>query len=404
MTAIRTTTRRTSAVSVDTHLRQVLSLARPTSTVQMTIRLAAGVVLADDITAPCDLPPFDNSAMDGYAVRAEDIDASGALLEVIADIAAGCGAPATITPGTAARIMTGAPVPRCATAVVPVEYTKSVGDSVFVCRPIRAGEHIRRAGEELTTGDVVVRCGEILTPARIAALASLGLDQVTVHRRPRVAVLSTGSELVRAGRPRPAGAVYDASATMLEALLNEDGATVTVLDHVPDDEDQLLTRVRSAAAEHDMLITTGGISAGAYEVVKQGLAPFDSMSFGRVAMSPGSPQGVGVVDGALVLALPGNPSATLVSYLVFGRPLVGRLLGQRAADPRWLPAPLGAACAAHPEVTRFVPAVRDGLHVVPLEAGAAHRLSRLGAAECLLRLDAGRTDLTVGALVPTIEL
>lgn len=401
MTATRTP--RSTAVSVDAHLRRVLSLAWPTSSVPMRLREAAGLALADDITAPFDLPPFDNSAMDGYAVRAEDIG-SGARLEVIADIPAGCRTAPTITPGTAARIMTGALVPPSTAAVVPVEDTESDGHVVVINRSVRLGQHIRRAGEEMSRGAVVVRRGEILTAARTAALASFGLDRVVMHRRPRVAVLTTGSELVQAGATRPAGAIYDASAIMLGTLLSEDGASVTVLDPVPDDEGQLLARIRSAVSGHDLLITTGGISAGAYEVVKLALSPFASMSFGRVAMSPGGPQGVGVVDGTVVLALPGNPAATLVSYLVFGRPLVRHLLGQRAGDRRWHPTPLGAACCGHPEVTRFVPAVRDGRHVVPLETEAAHRLTRLGAADCLLRLDAGRPYRAVGAFVPAAPL
>lgn len=395
---------RAKAVSVDDQLRDVLSLAPAAPIVRTSLRRAAGLRLADDVTALFDLPAFDNSAMDGYAVRVEDVHRSGAVLRVVGDIPAGSPGGLTIAPGTAARIMTGAPIPPGANAVVAVECTQATGDAVCVGRAPQFGDHIRRAGEELSCGDLLGRRGDFLTPALIGVLASFGVAEVPVHRRPRVAVLTTGSELVRAGEPSPAGTVYDASATMLEALLNQDGASVTVLDHVPDDERRLLASVRSAAEEHDLVMTTGGISAGAYEVVKQALVHCESMSFRRVAMSPGSPQGVGSIDGTPVLALPGNPSASLISYLVFGRPFVRQLAGQRSADHGWSRVPLAATCVVSPEVTRFVPAVRDGQHAAALEPSAAHRLSRLATACWLLRLDAGRTALAAGALVPGLEL
>jgi len=398
------TIQNTQAVSVDTHLSEVLRLARPTATVQIPLPCAAGLVLGRDALAPFDLPSFDNSAMDGYAVRAEDVQPGERFLEVIGDIPAGCATGPTVTRGTAARIMTGAPLPHGADTVVPVEWADAIGGAVAISRMPRRGDNIRRAGEEMPAGQVAVRRGEILTPARIAVLASFGLPEVTVHRRPRVAVLTTGSELVSAGRPCPPGAGYDASARMLEALLSQDGAVVTALGHASDHEDSLVSAVRAAAAGHDMVVTTGGISADAYEVVKQALAPLGSMLFERVAMSPGSPQGVGTIDATPVLALPGNPSATFVSYLIFGRPFARHLLGQCGADQRWRQVALAAPCSVHADVTRFVPAMRDGERVIALEPGAGHRLSRLSAAHCLLRLEAGGTDLVVGALVPALEL
>jgi len=293
--------------SVETHTTNVLALARPTSVVQRDLKAARWCVLAEDIASPLDLPPFDNAAMDGYALRAQDIPAGGGVLPVRGDIPAGPRAPTCLAPGTAQRIMTGAPVPDGADTVVQVEWTDAGTETMTVRRCPPRGANIRQAAHELRRGDLTLRGGTVLTPTRLAMLAAVGVRDVPVHRRPRVAVLTTGSELVSPGAPRPAGGVYDSNATMVAALLEQDGSVATELGHLPDDEDLLLDALLGAVADHDLLITVGGISAGAYEVVRQALTPLGCMRFLSVAMSPGGPQGLGVLGTTPVLALPGNP-------------------------------------------------------------------------------------------------
>jgi molybdopterin molybdotransferase len=284
-----TSTRRsTLRDSVETHTTNALALAHPTPGVRLDLAGARGCVLADDIASPLDLPLLDNAAMDGYALRAQDVPASAGVLPVRGDIPAGPQSPTRLAPGTAQRIMTGAPVPHAADTVVQVEWTDAGTETMTVRRCPPPGANIRRAAHELRRGERTLRGGTELTPEWLAMLAALGIRDDPVHRRPRVAMLTTGSALVSPGAPRPAGTVYDANATMLAALLEQDGAVATELGHLPDDEDLLLDELAGAGAEHDLLITAGGISAGAYEVVSQALTPLGCMRFLNVAMSPGS--------------------------------------------------------------------------------------------------------------------
>lgn len=392
--------------SVETHTANVLALAHPTPVVRLDLTAARGCVLAEDILSPLDLPPFDNAAMDGYALRAQDIPAGGGVLPVRGDIPAGPRAPTCLAPGTAQRIMTGAPVPDGADTVVQVEWTDAGTETMTVRRCPPRGANIRREAHELRRGDLTLRGGTELTPARLAMLAAVGIPDVPVHRRPRVAVLATGSELVSPGAPRPAGGVYDSNATMLAALLEQDGAVATELGRLPDDEDMLLGALLGAAAEHDVLITVGGISAGAYEVVRQALTPLGSMRFLSVAMSPGSPQGLGVLGTTPVLALPGNPTAALVSYLVFGRPLLRGCQGHLDPMPPWLPVALAAPLVRRPDATRFVPGLlnRGDATVLVGFADAGHRLTAFAGADRLLRVDPGERPVRAGDAVPVLVL
>ena len=392
--------------SVETHTTNVLALARPTSVVQRDLKAARWCVLAEDIASPLDLPPFDNAAMDGYALRAQDIPAGGGVLPVRGDIPAGPRAPTCLAPGTAQRIMTGAPVPDGADTVVQVEWTDAGTETMTVRRCPPRGANIRQAAHELRRGDLTLRGGTELTPTRLAMLAAVGIRDVPVHRRPRVAVLTTGSELVSPGAPRPAGGVYDSNATMLAALLEQDGAVATELGHLPDDEGLLLGALLGAAADHDLLITVGGISAGAYEVVRQALTPLGCMRFLSVAMSPGGPQGLGVLGTTPVLALPGNPTAALVSYLVFGRPLLRACQGHLDPMPPWHPLILTTSLARRAEVTRFVPGLlsRGEGAVLGGLADAGHRLTAFADADCLLRVDPGARPVRAGDAVPVLAL
>ena len=388
---------------VDHHLARVLELASPQPAVLVDLRSARGRVLAADVHAPADLPAFDNAAMDGYAFCRADLPNGHGALPVSADIPAGRPLGHALAPGTAARIMTGAPLPDGADSVVQVEWTEAGTDVVHVRRVPPAGGNVRRRAQELPGGALLLSAGTELTPVRLGLLAAVGVARVTVQRRTRVAVLTAGNELVAPGALRGAGRVFDADATLLTALLDADGAATTVLPAHPDDPDLVLAMLSTAAVDHDLILTAGGISAGAYEVVKQALGPLGSVQFGNIAMTPGSPQGHGRIATTPVLALPGNPTAALVSYLAFVRPFLQRCQGAPAA-----PAPhlvvTAHAMNTRRDATTFVPAAIEHGGVSPLARalGSAHHLTSFAGADVVLRLDPRDGPLAAGALVPVL--
>ena len=263
--------------SVEEHQRVVADLIRRRPPITVPLDDTLGLVLAEDVVAPLSLPGFDNSAMDGYAVVAEDISDATAEqpvhLPVAEDIPAGRTDPLTLKPGTAHRIMTGAPLPTGATAVIPVESTNAATDTVEIRASAKPGQHIRRAGEDVTAGTTVLRAGQVITPAALGLAAALGLGELTVIPRQRVLVMSTGSELVPPGTPLAPGQIYESNAVMLAAALRDAGAEVVAAPTTGDD----VAVFRDALARHtgdaDLIITTGGVSAGAYEVVKDALEP-----------------------------------------------------------------------------------------------------------------------------------
>ncbi|MDT5140178.1 MAG: molybdopterin molybdotransferase [Mycobacterium sp.] len=305
--------------------------ARPA--VPVALIRAQGLVLADDVFAPLSLPVFDNSAMDGYAVRAEDTAAATAehpvVLPVTEDIPAGRTDQLVLQPGTAHRIMTGAPVPTGATAIVPVEATDGGVASVQIRQHSEPGKHIRRAGEDVAAGTAVLRAGQVVTPATLGLAAALGLAELTATPRQRVLVISTGSELVSPGTPLQPGQIYESNAIMLAAAVSEAGADVVATQTVGDDVAEFTGVLDRYATEADLIITSGGVSAGAYEVVKDafGRDGDQGVEFVKVAMQPGMPQGVGRVAGTPIVTLPGNPVSALVSFEVFIRPALRVAMG-----------------------------------------------------------------------------
>ena len=308
--------------------------ARPAVTVALSE--AQGLVLAEDVVAQLALPVFDNSAMDGYAVLAEDT--SGAtpehpvVLPVAEDIPAGRTDQLTLQPGTAHRIMTGAPLPAGATAIVPVEDTDGGVDTVAILRPREPGRHIRRAGEDVAPGTTVLRKGQVVTPAVLGLAAALGMAGLRVIPRQRVLVISTGSELVTPGTALQPGQIYESNSIMLAGALREAGADVIAVATAEDDVAQFSSILDRYAADSDLIITSGGVSAGAYEVVKdafgrQGIQGDQGVEFVKVAMQPGMPQGIGRVAGTTIVTLPGNPVSALVSFEVFIRPALRAAMG-----------------------------------------------------------------------------
>ncbi len=282
--------------SVEAHARVVADLIRPRPAVTVALADAEGLVLADDVVAPLSLPGFDNSAMDGYAVLADDVASASAespvVLPVAEDIPAGRTDTLTLKPGTAHRIMTGAPLPAGATAVVPVEMTDAGLDTVEVRAAAKPGQHIRRAAEDVAAGVTVLRGGQVVTPAALGLAAALGLTELAVIPRQRVLVVSTGEELVTAGQPLRPGQIYESNAVMLAAAVREAGGEVVASTMTGDDVDEFRHALETYAGMADLIITTGGVSAGAYEVVKDSLLG-GGVEFVKVAMQPGMPQGAG---------------------------------------------------------------------------------------------------------------
>jgi len=294
---------------------------------------ALGAVLAEDIVAPHSVPPFDNSAMDGFAVRATDtVDATPeapALLTLGETIPAGKVATRSVASGEAAKIMTGAPIPEGADAVVQSELTEEVDGAIRILEAARPGKNIRRAGEDVTQGDQVLAAGAVLGPPEIGMIASLGFPTVQVHRRPRVAIISTGSELVEVDRPLGPGQIRNSNSYSLRAQCQQLGADVTALGIVADDYEatkELITK----GLEYDVLLTSGGVSVGEFDFVKdvQDALGVERRLWG-VAMKPGKPLAFGVRGDTLVFGLPGNPVSAMVSFELFVRPALLRLMGYR---------------------------------------------------------------------------
>lgn len=327
-------------------LAEVLSAVGPLEPVVVPIAEAVGSVLAEALVAPEDVPPFANTAMDGYAVRAADTTEATAdrpvTLEVVGDLPAGHPPRAAVGPGQAVRIMTGAPIPDGADAIVPVERTERSTAGVRVLGPASPRDHIRPAGGDVRRGETVFAPGEVLGPAAIGVLASLARATVRVHPRPRVAVISTGDELVEGGGPLAAGQIRDSNRPMLCELVREAGAVPIDLGIARDDEAALEARLLAAAAEHDAIVTSGGVSVGDYDVVKAVLSRIGVLRWSQIAVKPAKPFAFGVIGTTPVFGLPGNPVSSHVSFELLARPALRRLAGH----PRPLRLPVAAIAAA----------------------------------------------------------
>jgi molybdopterin molybdotransferase len=376
---------------------------------------AQGLVLADDVVAPLALPVFDNSAMDGYAVRAEDTSTatpeSPVLLPVAEDIPAGRTDELTLHPKTAHRIMTGAPVPAGATAIVPVEDTDGGVDFVSIRGPREPGKHIRRAGEDVTVGTTVLRRGQVVTPAVLGLAAALGIAELSVIPRQRVLVISTGSELVTPGTALRPGQIYESNSIMLAAAVRDAGADLVAVATAEDDVAQFGSIIDRYAAEADLIITSGGVSAGAYEVVKDafGRAGDQGVEFVKVAMQPGMPQGVGRVGGATIVTLPGNPVSALVSFEVFIRPALRRAMGLPDPERPHRAAVLAESLTSPPGKRQFRRAVlkhiADGVgSVTSYGPPASHHLRWLASANGLLDIPEDVVEVPAGTPVQVWDL
>jgi molybdopterin molybdotransferase len=295
----------------------------------LPLAAALGRVLADDVRAEMDVPPTDNSAVDGYAVASADIPGTGTrALEVVAELAAGSVFAGTLRPGQTLRIMTGAPMPAGADTVYPQEVVERRGGSAIV-GPLAAGANTRRRGEDLQAGAVVLPAGGVLRPQEIGVAASLGLAQLLVRRKPRVAILSTGDEVAEPGSVRKPGQIYDSNRFSLRGLVEGAGATAVDDGIVPDQFDELHARLLRAAEHADVVLTSGGVSVGDYDLVKAVLQQAGGIDFWQVAMQPGRPLAVGSIGRAHFFGLPGNPVASMLTFHLFVRPALWKLAGRR---------------------------------------------------------------------------
>jgi molybdopterin molybdotransferase len=308
----------------------------------VSLHAARGRVLAASVAAPLDLPPFDNSAVDGYAVRHGDLNASGETRLILAGrLTAGRAAAAPIAAGQAIRIFTGAPMPAGADTVFMQEDVRVDGDSVIVPAGLKLGANRRLAGEDVRRGDVVLPAGRRMAAQDVALAAALGLTELSVRRPVRVALFSTGDEIVEPGTPRPGAALYDANRYLLTGMLERLGAKVTDLGILRDDEAALARAIAEAAAAHDLVLTSGGVSTGEADHVRGAVEAIGRLVFWRVAIKPGRPVAMGVIPGsspgtsAAFMGLPGNPVAAFVTFARVVRPLLLRLAG---AEPEPLTA------------------------------------------------------------------
>lgn len=399
--------------SVEEHLAEVLRAVEPLATRSVAVADAHGLVLREPVRAANDIPAFDNSAMDGFAVRHADVASAGrdapVTLAVVADLPAGSPDDPPLRAGEAARIMTGAAVPTDADAIVPFEDTRDgLADSLdavtVLAAPRSTGAFVRRGGQDARVGDVVLPAGVLLGPLQCSAAAASGVAEVVVSHRPRVAVVSTGSELVAPGAPLRRGQIPDSNGTLLAALAVEAGATLVHRGSVDDDGDalrSLLERLRDV----DVVILSGGVSAGAYEVVRTELA--DAMTFVRVAMQPGKPQGFGRLgDGPLLFGLPGNPVSSAVSFEAFVRPALLALQGRVGGDRARIRLPASVAWTTPPGRRQYLPAALDRSDparwtVAPATTGGSgsHLAGGLGRAEAYAIVPAEVDAVAVGDIV-----
>ncbi|MGY1456658.1 molybdopterin molybdotransferase MoeA [Streptomyces sp. SS8] len=455
--------------SVDEHLADILRSVRPLEPIELHLLDAQGCVLTEDVLVPVSLPPFDNSSMDGYAVRVADVEKADedapAVLEVVGDVAAGAGRPPEVGPGQAARVMTGAPLPPGAEAVVPVEWTdggtgggpadamaahsadpSGAAGEVRVHRPVAARQYVRGKGSDVRAGSVALEAGTVLGPAQIGLLAAVGCGTVTVRPRPRVVVLSTGSELVRPGAPLGPGQIHDSNSFALTAAARDAGAIAYRVGAVADDAAALRTVIEDQLVRADAIVTSGGVSVGAYDVVKEALTGLEGtvlggaeppgdgdgedgegwdsggegagsagdtprpparVEFRRLAMQPGKPQGFGLVgpDRIPLFALPGNPVSSYVSFELFVRPALRALMGLEPVTRRTVTARLECEePIASPEGKRqFLrgryepPAAGEGLGTVsPVGGPGSHLLGSLARADALVVVPERTTEVARG--------
>lgn len=379
------------------HVARLLDFEVPTETLPLDDAL--GRVTASAVRSPVDLPLFRNSQMDGFAVRSADLPGT---LPIAGEVSARPSDPPALLAGTAVRIMTGAVVPEGADAIVPVEDTVVDGDSVTVERVRQPGEYVRDRGSDVREGDELLPAGLRLASRHLAVLAAAGLTTVDVRGCIRVAVITTGNELIEPGATPVLGQVFDSNGTALAAAIRAAGAVVASRTHVGDDTDAMLSALTDAAAHADLILTSGGISMGDYEVVREALEPLGAL-VGTVAMQPGGPQATAVVEGVPVVCFPGNPVSTQLSFEVFVAPLLRNAAGMPPAlrESRRLVAGLSSVAGKR----QFLRGRAGDDGTVALVAGpSSHLVAGLAASDLLVVVPENITALAAGDDVEVLHL
>ena len=434
-------------IPVEKHLADIMATIRPLAPTELSLGDAYGLVLAEDVTASTALPSFDNSAMDGYAVRVEDVAAAAeetpVTLPVVAEVAAGDIGAYALQPGTAIRIMTGAMLPHGAEAVIPVEWTDAGTARVTIRGRAERGHAIRLAGGDAQAGEVLVGAGTRLRPMHIAVIAATGRGAVQVQPRPRVAVLSTGSELAEPGTPIVPARIWDSNSFMIAAAAREAGCLAYRQAIVPDRREEVLPAIEDQLVRADLMITTGGVSMGGeYDVVKAALAQLGTIEFRKVAMHPGMPQGFGTValpasaapedesrrgllgrladrgevaenparpgerDQVPIFTLPGNPVSAYVSFQVFARPAIGALQADGGLYLEQTRAELTGPLRSPPGRRSFLRGVldRSRARITPLTGQGSHQVATLGKANALIVVPEPVTQMHEGETADVLVL
>jgi len=440
-----------SLTSVEEHLADILATIRPLAATELSLGDAYGLVLAEDVTAASPLPSFDNSAMDGYAVRVEDVAAASqenpVTLPVVAEVAAGDTGAYALQAGTSIRIMTGAMVPHGTEAVVPVEWTDAGRARVAIRAKVDFGASVRLAGGDAKAGEVLVTKGTRLRPMHIAVIAAAGRGTILVRPRPRVVVLSTGSELAEPGTPIIPGRIWDSNSFMIAAAAREAGCLAYRQAIVPDNPEQVLPAIEDQLVRADLLVTTGGVSMGGeYDVVKAALRQLGTIGFRKVAMQPGMPQGFGTVavpisgpasgaaedqapagllsrladrgevaeapvragehDRVPIFTLPGNPVSAYVSFQIFVRPAIGALQAYDGLGLEMIRAELTGPLRSPRGRRSFLRGVLDrpAGQVAPLTGQGSHQVATLGKANALIIVPEGTVQMAAGETADVLVL
>jgi molybdopterin molybdotransferase len=392
-------------LSIDEALARVLAQVRPLESEPVPVAEAAGRVLAEDVAAVIDLPPFPSSAMDGFAIRAADVPGE---LPIVFRIAAGRPAERALEAGEAMEISTGGAVPAGADAVVPIENVVEHDNIVQVPDPVTAGAHIRPIGGDVHAGDALLTAGSVLGAAQIGALAAAGIAEVSCSRRPRVVVLSTGTELRAPGEALGPGQIYESNGSMLAAAFETAGALVDRIGPVADDEEEH-RRALEWGLEADVLVSSGGVSVGPHDLVRRILGELGAEEdFWGVAVRPGKPLAFATHGATLVFGLPGNPVSALVAVELFVRPALRALQGVPSPGPSYATARLASSVrrnAARDELVRARTA-RDGDETVlePVTGQESHMIARAAGADALVLIVAGEGELAAGELARYLPL
>jgi molybdopterin molybdotransferase len=402
--------------SVEAHLADILATVTTLAPTRLGLGEAEGLVLAEDVTATHPLPSFDNSAMDGYAVHAEDVasasEGNPVTLPVVGEIAAGDTGAYALAQGSSIRIMTGAMLPNGAELVIPVEWTDGGTARVIINAKGEAGHAIRLAGGDAAAGEVLVTSGTRLKPMHIAAIAAAGHGSVMVRPRPRVVVLSTGNELAEPGAPIVPGRIWDSNSFMIAAAAREAGCLAYRQAGISDNADEVLQTIEDQLVRADLLVTTGGVSMGGeHDVVKSALQELGTMTFRKIAMQPGMPQGFGTIgeENIPIITLPGNPVSAYVSFQLFVRPALGALQGDGELGLPTVKAELTEPLRSPPGRRSYLRARLDrhgleGGRVTPLTGQGSHQIATLGRANALITVPEWVVQMQAGELVDVLVL